>query len=484
MNIMNNTKYEKIFEYFYLLSSVPHGSGNTKQISDICVNFAIENGLRYYRDDLNNVVIYKDASEDCKDKAPVILQGHLDMVCAKDPDCTLDMEKEGLILENDGEWLWARGTSLGGDNAIAVAATMAILSDKNLSHPPIEAVFTVDEETGMDGATALDTSILKAKRLINLDSEEEGIFTAGCAGGARVNCSLDFERLPLPAEGYSRFAVTINGLVGGHSGVEIHKGRGSSNRLMSRMLYDISERMPLYLVSLEGGKLDNVIPGETVAVVAVRSDDALEFVSVVNDYAKIYKNELSSTDPDVTVSVKRSDDCTLCVNQSGTKRLLTVLFTVPYHVQEMSADVEGLVQTSLNMGVLKLCENELNFSFAVRSSVATQKDELIRRVRALVEFAGGSVSVHGDYPGWQYAKESALRDTVLASYKKLSGEEGQVIAIHAGLECGLFIEKIPGLDCISFGPDLRDVHSTRERLNIPSTCRMYDLVCEILSNLE
>lgn len=481
MDIMSGTVYGKVFSYFELLTSVPHGSGNTKQISDICVGFARELGLRYCQDELNNVIVFKDASEGYENSEPVILQGHLDMVCAKDADCSIDMGKEGLKLCTDGEWLRADGTSLGGDNAIAVAVIMAILDDDSLPHPPIEAVFTVDEETGMDGAQGLDTSILKGKRLINLDSEEEGVFTAGCAGGARVNCSLDCEREDLT--GFDYYKVTVSGLMGGHSGVEIDKGRGSSNRLMARMLYHISENADVRLCTLWGGNLDNVIPKFTEAVVAVPSKEAEKLLDMVKEYDAIYKNELATSDPEVCVSIEKCGEAG-AVSAADTKKLLTCLYILPYHVQEMSMDIKGLVQTSLNLGVLRLLENRLEFSFAVRSSVTSQKEELIRRVRAVVEAFGGTASSHGDYPAWQYAKVSPLRDLVLESYKKLSGRDGEVMAIHAGLECGLFIEKIPGLDCISFGPDLRDVHSTRERLNIPSTARMYDLVCEILKRAK
>ncbi len=482
MKVLNGCKPEKVFKYFELLSSVPHGSGNTKQISDICINFAKERGLEYYSDQLNNVIIYKKASKGYENSAPVILQGHLDMVCAMDENCTIDMSIDGLMLETDGEWVWAKGTSLGGDNAIAVAVIMAILDDPSLEHPPIEAVFTVDEETGMDGAAGLDMSRLSGKRLINLDSEEEGIFTAGCAGGARVNCSLDCQRETL--YGYEYYDITISGLMGGHSGVEIDKCRGSSNRLMGRLLYDLLSFTDLRLCSLEGGKLDNVIPKETFATVAVPRECENLLFEKVDEYNSVYKKEFSTADPNVEVSIKKIPCADMPLTKEDTKKLLTVLYILPYHVQEMSADIKGLVQTSLNMGVLKLLSDKLTFSFAVRSSVTTQKEELIRRVRAVVEFAGGEVSSHGDYPAWQFAKISPLRDLVLASYKKLTGKDGEVMAIHAGLECGMFMEKIENLDCISFGPDLRDVHSTRERLNIPSTERMYDLVCEILKGAK
>lgn len=480
MSIFNGMEPARVLHYFELLSGVPHGSGNTKKISDLCVSFARERGLRYYQDSLNNVIIYKAASEGYENCEPVILQGHLDMVCAADADCTIDMERDGLILKTDGEWIWAEGTSLGADNAVAVAVIMAILEDQSLCHPPIEAVFTVDEETGMDGAVGLDMTRLSGRRLINLDSEEEGVFTVGCAGGARVNCTLSCEREALSGYGYAK--IEISGLRGGHSGVEIDKCRQSSNRLMARLLTHMGEEMDIRLCALLGGSLDNVIPSYTQAVIAYPAEKKDEAVAFVEKYREIYKNEFATAEPELSLTVSESGAAD-AVSAKDTKKLLTTLYILPYHVQEMSADIKGLVQTSLNLGVLRLLYDRLEFSFAVRSSVTTQKEELCRRVRTVVEYMGGEVSVHGDYPAWQYARVSPLRDTVLDCYKRLTGKEGAVMAIHAGLECGLFSEKLEGLDCISFGPDLRDVHSTAERLNIPSTKRMYELVCEIIKNL-
>ena len=360
--------------------------------------------------------------------------------------------------------------------------TLAILDDKNAAHPPIEALFTVDEETGMFGAVGLDTSVLKGKRLINLDSEEEGIFTVGCAGGTRVNCSIACEREELC--GWEFISISISGLRGGHSGVEIDKCRASANRLMARMLYHLSELADLRLCALSGGNLDNVIPKSCTAKIAIKSADAENVISLIDEYNTIYKNEFATADPDVCVEYKRGEKPEAVVKSKDTHRMLTALYTVPYHVQEMSADIKGLVQTSLNLGVLNLFEDELSFSFAVRSSVTSQKEELVRRIRAVVEYMGGEVSTHGDYPAWQYAKVSPLRDTVLEAYKAVSGKDGEIMAIHAGLECGLFIEKMEGLDCISFGPDLCDVHSPREKMNISSIERTTNLVYEILKRCK
>lgn len=477
MNVLKGYQPEKVFEYFELLCSVPHGSGNTKEISDLCCDFARKHSLSYVQDSLNNVIIYKDGTEGYEKAEPIILQGHIDMVCAKDDSCTKDMEKEGIDLCVENGRIKAIGTSLGGDNAVAVAIILAILDSNDIPHPPIEAVLTVDEETGMYGAKGLDFSLLKGKRMINLDSEEEGVFTAGCAGGGRVNCSIPCQREAI--SGYSYIKATISGLLSGHSGVDIDKGRGSSNRMMGRMLFDICEKLDMRLCKMEGGELDNVIPKLTYATICVPEDQKGDLCKMIEDYAHIYKNELASSDPDVTLQWEEAEPCP-CVTREDTVHALTTMIMLPYHVQDMSMDLPGLVQTSLNMGILRLKEESLDFSFAVRSCIKSAKEDLIRRVRATVEYMGGTVVVRGEYPAWEFAKNSPLRDLCLQAYKEQTGKEGTVFATHGGLECGLFSEAIPGLDCISFGPDLSDVHSVRESLSIESTARLYYLVCAIL----
>jgi len=477
MSVLKGFQPEKVFEYFELLCSVPHGSGNTKMISDLCCDFARKHSLSYVQDSLNNVIIYKDATPGYENAEPIILQGHIDMVCAKDDNCEKDMEKEGIDLCVENGRIKAIGTSLGGDNAVAVAIILAVLDSDEVPHPPIEAVFTVDEETGMYGAKGLDFSHLKAKRMINLDSEEEGVFTAGCAGGGRVNCSLPCKREAL--SGYSYIKVTISGLLSGHSGVDIDKGRGSSNRMMGRMLFDICEKLDLRLCEMEGGELDNVIPKLTYATVCVPNGEKESLCSLIEEYSAIYKNEFASGDPDVSITYEETEPSS-SVTREDTVRLLTTMIMLPYHVQDMSMDLPGLVQTSLNMGILRLHKESLDFSFAVRSCIKSAKEDLIRRIRATVEYMGGAVTVKGEYPAWQFAKASPLRDLCLQAYKEQTGRDGTVFATHGGLECGLFSEAIPGLDCISFGPDLSDVHSVRESLSIESTARLYYLVCAIL----
>lgn len=478
MAALSGIKPEKVFEYFEKLCSVPHGSGNTKIISDLCVGFAQELGLKYRQEKCNNLIIWKDASPGYEKAEPIILQGHIDMVCAMTEDCTKDMAVEGLDLETDGTLIWANKTSLGGDNCIAVAMILAILADDTLQHPPLEALFTVDEEVGMDGAFALDCSDLKGKKLLNLDSEEEGVFTVSCAGGARVDGFLPGKAGTLSDEvGYH---VMLAGLQGGHSGADIDKGRGSANQLMGRVLYSAMERIPgLRIADIRGGRFDNVICSRNDAKVAVPQDKTAEFEKFIREFDAILKNEYAGCDDGINLSCDKIE-ISEALSVGTTSVMLHMLLALPQGVKAMNVDFPGLVQTSLNLGVIGVQEDGLHFTFSIRSCIASQKTMLVQLVRSIVENAGGSIKENSAYPGWQFAKDSALRELVLEAYKDTSGKDGVIAATHGGLECGLFIEKIPGLDAISMGPELHDVHSVRERLSIPSTERIYKLVCEIL----
>ena len=478
MPVLSGLKPESVFSYFEKLCAVPHGSGNTQIISDLCVSFARELGLKCRQEDCGNVVIWKNGSAGYENAAPIILQGHIDMVCAKTDDCTKDMAAEGLDLRTDGEWVWADKTSLGGDNGIAVAMILAILADDTLAHPPIEAVFTVDEEVGMDGAFALDCSDLKGRKLLNLDSEMEGVFTVSCAGGLRADCHLPGAMEPV--DGMSGYTVTLSGLQGGHSGADIHLGRASANQQMGRVLYSAMERLHgLRLAAVSGGQFDNVICSRCDAAVAIPAGKEAAFEAFIAEFDAILKNEYAGCDDGISLTCGKAD-VTAAISEVTTNLMLHTLLALPQGVQAMSVDFPGLTQTSLNMGVLKLEEDGLYITFSIRSSIASQKEMLAQRVHSIVEFAGGTVTERGRYPGWQYERNSQFRDTVLAAYHDLTGKEGVVEATHGGLECGLLIEKIPGLDAISMGPELHDVHSVRERLNVPSTERVYALVCEIL----
>ena len=478
MAVLSELEPKRVFDYFEKLCSVPHGSHNTKRISDLCVAFAQELGLKYRQDEANNVVIWKDAAPGYEKAVPVILQGHIDMVCVKTEDCPKDMAEEGLDLATDGEWVWADKTSLGGDNGIAVAMILAILADKSLPHPPLEAVFTVDEEVGMDGAFALDCSDLKGKKLVNLDSEEEGVFTVSCAGGLRLDCFLAGERSPLHGEvGYQ---VELSGLLGGHSGAEIHKGRASANHVMGRVLYSAMERADgLRLADIRGGRFDYVICSSNRAEVAVPEEQAEDFEAFITEFDAVLKNEYAGVDDGITLSCRRTQ-LDSALSQKVTFRMLRVLLVLPQGVQAMNVDFPGLVQTSLNLGAIGVEADGLHFSISVRSCIASQKAMVAQKVRAIVTSARGTVLERSAYPGWQYARESVLREDVLAAWKAVSGKEGRIEATHGGLECGLFIEKIPGLDAVSLGPELHDVHSVKEKLSVPSTKLVYEMTLELL----
>lgn len=478
MAVLSGLEPQNVFAYFEMLCSVPHGSGNTRQISDLCVRFARELGLRWRQDAVNNVVIWKEGTPGYEGAEPVILQGHIDMVCVKTEDCPKDMSSEGLDLVTDGEWVWADRTSLGGDDGIAVAMILAILADDTLPHPPLEAVFTVDEETGMDGARALDCSDLKGRKLLNLDSEEEGVFTVSCAGGVRLDCFLAGSRSGLNGE--TGYAVILDGLLGGHSGTEIHRGRASANQTMVRVLYSAMERIQgLRLGDIRGGRFDNVICPQNRAEVAVPADRAGDFEEFIRAFSGILKNEYAGCDSGIALRCEKTE-LNSALSGKVTFRMLRTLLALPQGVQAMSVDFPGLVQTSMNLGVMGMEEDGLHFSVSVRSSIASQKAMAVQKVRAIVGSARGTVTQRGDYPGWQYNRQSALREDVLAAYKTVSGRDGVIQGTHGGLECGLFVEKIPGLDVVSAGPELRDIHSHQERLNVSSVRRVYEMTCELL----
>ena len=478
MAVLSNLEPKAVFEYFEKLCAVPHGSGNTKIISDLCVGFAKELGLKWRQDALNNVVIWKGGTPGYEDAEPVILQGHMDMVCAKTEQCDKDMAREGLDLATDGEYVWAEETSLGGDNCIAVAMALALLADKTMPHPPLEAVFTVDEEVGMEGAFGLDCSDLKGRQLLNLDSEEEGVFTVSCAGGVRMDCRLPSSRGPLTGE--TGYAVTISGLQGGHSGADIDKGRASANVLAGRVLYSAMERVPgLRLADVRGGKFDNVICPFNVAKVAVPAGKEAEFEAFIREFDGVLKNEYAGCDEGVTLVCQRTAVET-ALSPEDTHRILRTLLVLPQGVQAMNADFPGLVQTSLNLGVMSVEADELHLTLSIRSCIASQKAMLCQRVRAVIETGGGTAEERSGYPGWQYQRESAMRQRLMEVYRDLNGKDAVIEATHGGLECGLFIEKLPGLDAVSLGPELRDIHSPRERLGVASTERVYRLVCEFL----
>lgn len=469
---------ESVFRFFEEICRIPHGSGNTKAISDYLVNFAKERNISYIQDSLNNVIMFQEGTCGYENHAPVILQGHMDMVCEKDADCPIDMAVEGLDVAHDDQWVYAKGTTLGGDDGIAVAYALALLDDTTIAHPPLEVLITVDEETGMDGATGVDLSMLKGRTLLNIDSEEEGIFTVSCAGGARGTISLPVSRRAVYGPCVK---LTVEGLQGGHSGVEIHKNRANANKVMGEFLGRIQKLMPLCITKLSGGAKDNAIPRSCQATVVALG----MYIERINEIAQALQEEIRR-DYDEPNAIVRGDDVdALGGNALGTEdsaKVIALLNAAPNGVQAWSQDIPGLVQTSLNLGVMTL-DDTFTMTFAVRSSVNAEKRELLDRLQELARFYDARYSEMGNYPAWEYRKDSHLRDTMVKIYKELYGKEPEVVAIHAGLECGLLSEKLPGLDCVSIGPDMQDIHTSREKLHIASTARTWQFLLEILKNL-
>lgn len=480
MGVLSGLKPEKVFYYFEEITKIPHGSGNVGRISDYLVEFAENRGLFVTRDALQNVIVVKEATPGYEKESTLILQGHMDMVAVKKPGHDADMETEGLKVAVNGDDIYAEGTSLGGDDGIAVAYALALLDADDIPHPRLEVVLTVDEEVGMDGARGIDLSGLRGSRLLNLDSEEEGVFLVSCAGGARVRCHLPLERVS--ARGRT-LRLNIGGLLGGHSGEEIHKGRGNSNILLGRVLWAVCRKFSVRLVDIKGGLADNAIPREAQAVLLVPDDENIsDFLGRLREDVAA---ELSVRDPgfDMRWIVEKGEEDVEAVSKEDTRRAFAMLAGMPDGVQNMSADIPGLVETSLNLGILRFAEGTLTAEFSVRSSVESAKGALIDELRAITALAGGRVEVGGDYPGWKYRADSPLREKMIRVYRKLYGREPEVKAIHAGLECGILGSKIPDLDCVSIGPDMKNIHTTEETLSISSTRRVWEYLLAFLAEL-
>ena len=521
MAVLSQLEPAGVFRFFEEICSIPHGSGNVERISDYLKKFAKDRGLFCIQDELKNIIIKKNGSAGYEDKEPVIIQGHMDMVAVKKPDSDIDMKKDGLRLAVDGDFLFAEGTSLGGDDGIAVAYALALLDNDSLEHPPLEVIITVDEETGMDGAIGIDLDCIKGRRMLNLDSEEEGIFLVSCAGGSKVSLGMDVCREEEETSA-CRYTILVDGLIGGHSGTEINKGRMNSNLLMARILDELKKLFgDLCLVTMEGGLADNAIPRRTEAVIELPSVEAVDLEKYFAVISKELHVELDSREPKMMLSLEKclsktnlsyegctpvqdtlsaeakdlhscsaknnspvdTEDFLPAVSEEETGRIIRYLLALPNGVIEMSADIPGLVETSLNVGIVRLDENGMETVISVRSNIESAKRMLIHRLEAVAALAGADISVNGDYPGWSYRKDSPLRDKMIQVYKGMYGVEPKVEALHAGLECGILASKLEGLDCVSFGPNIHDIHTTEERLEIGSTKRCWEYILELLKHL-
>ena len=470
--------YKGIFKYFSQISKIPRGSGNEDEISEYLVSFAKNQGLEYNKDSANNVIIIKEATKGYENDPAIMLQGHMDMVCEKLKDSSHDFLKDGIKLLIDGDFLHADGTTLGADNGIALAYILALLSDDDLKHPRLEAVITSDEEVGMNGAKALDLSSLKADYMINLDSEEEGYLLASCAGGLTGTSTLPLKRVAVQGK---RIKVSIGGLKGGHSGMDIVNNRSNANKLLGRLLFDLRERNTYSVLHMEGGYKDNVIPREAFAELVIDSKDYPKLCENIDEIMKIYKKELVASEPDLEYKVMDMDEGDyMSLDPVSFEKLLFLLIQIPYGVQVMSSDIEGLVESSLNLGIFRLEEEQALICNSVRSSKSSYKHYISNRLEYLVSFLGGDYIVRSEYPAWEYRNESKLRDHLRNLYKEMYGKDMKVEAIHAGLECGLIAEKMPGIDIVSIGPDMSRVHTIDERLSISSAVRVYQFLERVI----
>ena len=481
MNVLKGLEPASVFRFFEEICGIPHGSGDTKRISDYCVQFAKERGLEVRQDEFNNVIIREKGTPGYENAAPVMLQGHIDMVCEKEAGCDIDFAKDGLRLRLENGIVTADGTTLGGDDGIAAAYMLAILDSDTIPHPPLECVLTVDEEIGMLGAAAMDMSDLRSRIMLNIDSEDEGFLLVSCAGGMTARCLVPVERAAMSA---TKAEIKVTGCMGGHSGTEINKGRANASMVLGEVLEALRKEAPFRLVSVNGGLKDNAIPREAAAELVFADDAgaAGKIAALSDDLQKRF----ADTDPGIRIEYAHvpAGQSFGPMTEESTERVIRALRSLPNGVQKMSADIEGLVQTSLNLGIMKTEESQVSFAFSVRSSVEEEKQALRKELEKVTASLGGTVEVQGEYPAWEYRKESPLRDLMVEVYTEQYGSAPVVQAIHAGVECGLFSGQLPGLDCVSFGPDMKDIHTPKESMDTESVRRTWEYLLEILRRLK
>ena len=482
MAVLNELEPKEVFRFFEEISAIPRGSRDTKRISDYLVAFAKERDLKVIQDEVNNVIIFQPGTPGYEESEPVILQGHMDMVCEKTSESTHDFENDGLELYVEDGFLKAKDTTLGGDDGVAVAMALALLDSREIPHPPIEAVFTVDEELGMEGAEAIDLTVLKGKKLINLDSEEEKTLTVGCAGGVRYQGLIPVEKETASGD---EIKITIQGLLGGHSGAEIHKQRGNGHKMMGRLLNHVSLETDIRLISIAGGTKNNVISSECKAEILVAKEDADKVKASVAELKATWDKEFLGKEPGLTVDVEEESVSGVAVmNAESTKRVITYFIICPNGVQCYDRELEGLVETSLNLGIVETTKDTVKLESLVRSSMESKKADMKEILDTCAQAVGANGKVHGGYPAWEYKVDSELRKVMVETFVEQYGKEPVVSTIHAGLECGLFLGKKPDLDCVSMGPDLLDIHSFNEKLDIASTQRTWEYLKGILAKLK
>ena len=483
MGKLDGLKPQNVFGFFEEIAQIPHGSYNLEMIRDYLIKFAEDRHIDYIADEFGNVVYKKPATPGYEDQPGVVIQGHMDMVAVCEDGYGIDMKTMPLDLFTDGDLIGAHHTSLGGDDGIAVAMALAVL-DSDIPHPALEVVITANEETGMEGASGFDIANISGRRLLNLDSEDEGIFTVGCAGGARVVCYLPADNAVPAGNDITTLEIRISGLNGGHSGTMIHLGRGNASKLMARVLSTASADSPSAVINnITGGVADNAIATACTANISMPSSEVQAFTETCLKEADKIKDEYSVKDPGFTIQISENvrKDQAIAISMKTAARFINAL---PQGVISMSSEAEGLVETSLNLGILKIDDNRIHAEFAVRSSINSARDALVRRLIDLTEGFGGNNKVTGVYPGWKYLSDSPLRDKMVRVFRDMYNREPKIEAIHAGLECGWFASKANGFDIVSLGPDMHDIHSINERLSISSTASVYSYLLALLADKE
>jgi dipeptidase D len=483
-NPLEGLKPELVWKYFAEISKIPRGSKNEKKISDYVVDTAKKLGLEARRDKVLNVIVRKPASQGRENVPMVCLQGHLDMVCEKNKDKVHNFEKDPLELVVNGNFLMANGTTLGADNGIAVATNLALMEDKSSVHGPLEFLFTVDEETGLTGANYLQPGFVQSKILMNLDSEEEGALYVGCSGGKNTSCTWKaaYEAVTL---NYAPAIVRVKGLKGGHSGLEIDKGRGNSLKILNRVLIEL-DKMGVRISTLEGGNKSNAIPREAEAVIYVPNKKLNNASAIVSQYNSIFREELSTIEPELAILFEevKGKKKGKVLKKAIQKKILQTISALPHGVIKMSADIPGLVETSTNVAIIKTDAKGISLITSQRSSVASEIDEIVHTVVSILQLGGAEAETSDGYPGWKPNMESKILKIARETYKDLTGKKPEVKAIHAGLECGIIGEKYPGIDMVSFGPTLEGVHSPDEKIHIDTVERFWNFLLAILKNVK
>lgn len=483
MYILENIEPKKVFRFFEEISRIPRGSGNEKEISDYLVQFAKDRNLEVYQDTALNVIIKKPATKGYENAPAVIMQGHIDMVCEKNQDSTHDFEKDPIKLIVEGDLIRADKTTLGADNGVAVALCLAVLDSSDLAHPALEIMLTSDEEVGMGGAIQIDGSLFKGKRFINLDCGPEGYFFAGCSGGLRQIIRLKTEEMTVP-EGYKDYAVRIRGLKGGHSGSCIHKELGNSNKLLGRALHGLNKKFDFTVSHISGGSKDNAIPREADAVINLKECDAEKAKEFVKEFENVLKAEFRKSDPNVKLIFEPSEKSQRTFTKDCTDKIIKALMIIPYGLINKSLDIEGLTETSTNLGVVTTNEGYIDFNSATRSSVGSRKQYLEQQFAIIAELIGAEHIMANQYPAWEFNPVSPLRDLCMDTYRELFGKEPVLTATHGGLECGILSQKLDGVDIVAFGPDASGAHTPEENLSISSMGRTWQFLVKVLEKLK